>query len=74
MPDVIASIEQTSDVARQAIEKVQEKGALGALVADEELKGDMKDFVRNLKENGILRYKDKESSDDPRDRFRGRRR
>ena len=71
---MIASIEQTSDVARQAIEKVQEKGALGALVADEELKGDMKDFVRNLKENGILRYKDKESSDDPRDRFRGRRR
>jgi phospholipid/cholesterol/gamma-HCH transport system substrate-binding protein len=75
MPGAIASIERTSDSARRAFEKVQEeKGAIGALVADEELKGDMKDFVRNLKENGILRYKDEESSDDPRDRFRGRRR
>lgn len=74
-PDLIASIERTAASARQAIDKVQEeKGALGALVADEELKGDMKDFVRNLKEKGILRYKDEESSEDPRERFRGRRR
>jgi phospholipid/cholesterol/gamma-HCH transport system substrate-binding protein len=75
LPDLIASIERTADSARRAIDQVQEeKGTLGALVADEELKGDMKDFVRNLKENGILRYKDEESSEDPRERFRGRRR
>lgn len=75
LPDLIASINRTADSARRAIDQVQEKkGTLGALVADEELKGDMKDFVRNLKENGILRYKDEESSEDPRERFRGRRR
>ncbi len=75
LPDLIASINRTADSVRRAIDQVQEKkGTLGALVADEELKGDMKDFVRNLKENGILRYKDEESSEDPRERFRGRRR
>ena len=75
LPGVVESIERTSEVARRALEKVQEKkGALGALVSDEELKGDLKDFVRNLKEKGILRYTDEESEDDPRERFQGRRR
>jgi len=76
VPDVMAAVERTVEAARRALEKVQEKkGALGALVSDEELKGDMKDFVRNLKEKGILRYKDEEADEeDPRDRFRGRRR
>lgn len=76
VPRVLTSIEQTANKATAAIEKVDSnKGALGALVSDKELKTDMKDFVRNLKKNGVLRYKDEdEKEEDPRDRFRGRRR
>ena len=71
-----SSIEKTADRATAAIDKVDSNdGALGALVADQELKTDMKDFVRNLKKNGVLRYKDEdEKEEDPRDRYRGRRR
>ncbi len=70
------SIQETAGKVSSAIEKVQSgKGALGALVSDGELKTDVKDFVRNLKEKGILRYKDeKTKEEDPRNRFRGRRR
>ncbi len=76
VPRVLNSIEKTADRASAAIEKVDnKKGALGALVSDQELKTDMKDFVRNLKKNGVLRYKDEdEKEEDPRDRFKGRRR
>lgn len=76
VPRVLSSIERTADTATAALEKVDErKGALGALVSDEQLKTDMKDFVRNLKKGGILGYKDEEEKDeDPRDRFRGNRR
>lgn len=76
VPRVLSSIERTADTATAALEKVDErKGALGALVSDEQLKTDMKDFVRNLKKGGILGYKDEEEKEeDPRDRFRGNRR
>lgn len=76
VPRVLSSIEKTANKATAAIAKVDEsRGALGALVSDKELKTDMKDFVRNLKKNGVLRYKDEEEEEeDPRDRFRGRRR
>ena len=76
VPRVLSSIERTANTATAALQKVDDQnGALGALVSDKELKTDMKDFVRNLKERGILRYKDEdEKEEDPRDRFRGRRR
>ncbi|MDA9831454.1 MlaD family protein [Akkermansiaceae bacterium] len=76
VPRVLASIERTADSATAAIEKIDDQdGALGALVADKQLKTDMKDFVRNLKKGGILGYKDEEEKEeDPRDRFHGRRR
>lgn len=76
VPRVLSSIERTANTATAALEKVEDnKGALGTLVSDEEFKTDMKDFVRNLKERGILRYKDEEEKEeDPRDRQRGRRR
>lgn len=76
VPRVMNSIEQTANTATAALEKVDgQNGALGALVSDNELKTDMKDFVRNLKKGGILGYKDEEEKEeDPRDRFRGRRR
>ena len=76
VPGVLSSIERTADRATAAIDKIDNKdGALGALVSDQELKTDVKDFVRNLKKNGVLRYKDEdEKEEDPRDRFKGRRR
>jgi phospholipid/cholesterol/gamma-HCH transport system substrate-binding protein len=76
VPRVLASIERTADSATAAIAKIDDQdGALGALVSDKQLKTDMKDFVRNLKKGGILGYKDEEEKEeDPRDRFRGRRR
>ena len=76
VPEVLASIERTSDQASAAIEKVQSgDGALGALAYDRETKEDLQSFIKNLKKNGILRYQDEEGKeDDPRDRFRGRRR
>ncbi len=76
VPAVLSSIGKTADRATEAIDKIDgKKGALGALVSDQELKTDVKDFVRNLKRNGVLRYKDEdEAEDDPRERFRGRRR
>jgi methyl-accepting chemotaxis protein len=76
VPRVLTSIEKTADTATAAIAKIDDnKGALGALVSDQELKTDMKDFVRNLKKGGILGYKNEdEKEEDPRDRFRGRRR
>ena len=59
-----------------AIEKVDNgEGTLGALISDKELKEDVQGFVKNLKSKGILRYKDEETpEEDPRARFRGRRR
>lgn len=76
VPDVLSSLERTADTATDAIKEVNKgDGALGALVSDSELKKDMQDFVRNLKKNGVLRYKDEEEKQpDPRDRFQGRRR
>jgi len=76
VPEVLSSLERTADTATDAINEVnQGNGALQALVSDSELKKDMQDFVRNLKKNGILRYKDEEEKQpDPRDRFQGRRR
>ena len=76
LPGVLTSLEKTANRATAAIDKVDSNdGALGALVSDEELKKDLKDFVRNLKKNGVLRYKDAdEEEEDPRDRFQGRRR
>lgn len=76
VPDVLDSLERTANTATSAIGEInQGDGALNALVSDNELKKDMKDFVRNLKKNGVLGYKDEdEKPDDPRDRFKGRRR
>ena len=51
------------------------EGLLGTLAYDREVSDDAKAFVRNLKQQGILRYRDKETpEEDPRNRFRGRRR
>jgi phospholipid/cholesterol/gamma-HCH transport system substrate-binding protein len=76
VPKAVASISRAADKAGQALDRVESgEGLLGTLAYDREVSDDAKAFVRNLKQQGILRYRDKETpEEDPRNRFRGRRR
>lgn len=76
VPKAVASISRAADKAGSAIERAEKgQGLLGTLAYDHEVTQDAKTFIRNLKQQGILRYRDKETpEDDPRSRFRGRRR
>ena len=76
VPNAVASLSRAADKAGKAIDRAEEgDGLLGTLAYDREVSDDAKTFIRNLKQQGILRYRDKdEPEDDPRNRFRGRRR
>jgi ABC-type transporter Mla subunit MlaD len=76
VPKAVASLSRAADKAGAALERVESgDGLLGTLAYDREVSDDAKAFVRNLKQQGILRYRDKEvPEEDPRSRFRGRRR
>jgi len=76
VPKAVASISRAADKAGQALDRVESgEGLLGTLAYDREVSDDARSFIRNLKQQGILRYRDKETPvDDPRNRFRGRRR
>lgn len=75
LPVVLSSIEETAQSATGAIEDLRNgPGVFGALAKDEELRKDLKDFVRNLKQKGILGYEDEAETQDPRNRFEGPRR
>lgn len=76
VPQTLASIEKRVNQAGAAIQNLQNgDGAFAALASDQETKEDTQAFIKNLRKYGILRYKDKEAQeDDPRERFRGRRR
>jgi len=75
LPVVLSSIEETAESATGAIEDLRNgPGVFGALAKDEELRKDLKDFVRNLKQKGILGYEDEAETQDPRNRFEGPRR
>lgn len=79
IPNAVGAIESAAQKAGNAIERAEKgEGLLGSLAYDRELNTDAKTFVRNLKNHGILRYRDKESDlsgeNDPRNRFQGRRR
>lgn len=76
VPKAVASLVRTADKAGQTLDRVEKgEGLLGTLAYDREVSNDAKAFVRNLKEQGILRYRDQETpEEDPRNRFRGRRR
>lgn len=69
---------QTYDKVGVALEKSlsNEGGLLHTITDDKELDKDAKTFVKNLRVNGILGYKDNSNpeADDPRDRYRGVRR
>ena len=76
VPKAVASISRAADKAGNALERAESgDGLLGTLAYDREVSHDAKAFIRNLKQQGILRYRDKETpEEDPRNRFRGRRR
>lgn len=76
VPKAVASLSRAADKAGQAIDRAEQgEGLLGTLAYDREVTDDAKVFIRNLRQQGILRYRDKETpEDDPRSRFRGRRR
>lgn len=85
VPETLASFkkaatqaEKTMDSAEKTITKIGKgDGLLSSLSNDKELDKDTKQFVKNLKHYGILRYKDDETADpkDPKqNRFRSPRR
>ena len=76
IPSAVSSLSRAADKAAETLNHVEEgKGLLGTLAYDEEVSDDAKTFMRNLKQQGILRYRDKETpEDDPRTRFKSRRR
>ena len=76
IPQAVASLSRAADQAAETLDRVEQgQGLLGTLAYDEEVSDDAKTFIRNLKQQGILRYRDTETpEEDPRTRFRSRRR
>lgn len=78
VPAAIASLSRAADQAAAVLESVERgDGLIGTLAYDQGVSDDAKVFIRNLRRDGILRYRDKEAEgleDDPRARFQSRRR
>ena len=71
-----AEAEKTLAKAGKTLDSLNSnEGLVGTLTKDEEVNNDTKTFLKNLRRHGILGYKDEETpEDDPRERYRGRRR
>ena len=77
LPKAVQSITRAADKAEETMDALQNKdGLVGAMAYDRETGNNAKEFVRNLKRYGILRYRDDSTKDerDPRKKFRGSRR
>jgi len=77
IPKAVASITRAADKAGNTLDAFQNKDSLaGTLAYDRDTGSNAKDFMRNLKRYGILRYKDDATKEerDPRNKFRGSRR
>ncbi|NWK56319.1 MCE family protein [Verrucomicrobiaceae bacterium N1E253] len=77
VPKAVRSITKAAEKAEATMTALQdEKTLAGTLAYDQETGSNAKDFMRNLKRYGILRYRDDDSPDenDPRKHFRGSRR
>lgn len=77
IPRAVQSISRAADKADDTLSALQNKNSLaGTLAYDRETGNNAKDFMRNLKRYGILRYRDDDSPEDndPRNKFRGSRR
>ena len=76
MPRAVSSFTRVAERADNALARATKgDGLLGTLAYDHSAKTDASSFVRNLRQYGILRYRDSENQDatDPRNRFRGKR-
>ena len=61
--------------SHQTIAKLNNSnGLFHTLTSDQEVNGDIKIFLKNLRQYGILRYRDEETKESPHDRFKGPRR
>jgi hypothetical protein len=77
VPQAIRNISEVAESATEALSDIKSSdGLIGTLAYDKEIKSDSKTFVKNLRRYGILGYRDAETYDenDPRERFKGRRR
>jgi ABC-type transporter Mla subunit MlaD len=77
VPGAVRSIKTAANAATQTLEGLQNPdGLIGSLATDGEVTTDAKTFMKNLRRYGILGYRDAETfdEDDPRNRFRGKRR
>ncbi len=77
IPKAVRSIDRAATKAETAMASLQNKdGLLGTMSSDKETGSNAKEFVRNLKRYGILRYRDDSTKEerDPRNKFRGSRR
>ena len=73
----VRSISRAASKAEQTMAAMQNKdGLLGTMAYDKQTGTNAKEFVKNIKRYGILRYRDDPSQEDhdPRNKFRGSRR
>jgi phospholipid/cholesterol/gamma-HCH transport system substrate-binding protein len=77
VPAAVGNISTAAKKAGNVIDRIDEgKGLLGTVAHDEEVSTDAKVFINNLRRYGILRYRNQPMTpeEDPRNRFRGKRR
>tara|TARA_Y100000385_G_scaffold280100_1_gene330692 strand:- start:2031 stop:3065 length:1035 start_codon:yes stop_codon:yes gene_type:complete len=77
IPAAVKNISNAASRAEDTMAAMQNKnGLIGTLAYDQETGNNAKEFIRNLKRYGVLRYRDKSTNDerDPRNKFRGSRR
>lgn len=77
IPKAVRSIDRAASKAEKTMTAFQNKDSLvGTMAYDRETGTNAKEFMRNLKRYGILRYRDDATKDerDPRNKFRGSRR
>ncbi|MBT8044553.1 MAG: MCE family protein [Verrucomicrobiae bacterium] len=77
VPKAVKSISSAASKAEETMSALQnDDGLVGAMAYDKETGTNAKEFMKNLKRYGILRYRDDASKEenDPRNKFRGSRR
>lgn len=78
VPFIVSSWRKTSDNVSSVVDDVKKgKGTMGMMLYDKKFRNNFDDFVRNLRDYGILRYRDPKEpppSIDPRTGYSGSRR
>lgn len=77
VPEAVRSISSAATKAEETLTALQDKdGLVGTMAYDKQTGTNAREFMKNLKRYGILRYRDDASKEenDPRNKFRGSRR